>query len=140
MSALEFKGFNDSFILFSAICQIQYLLICVEKYIDVECPTKLRFEYILYYYLNSVLPCINQRLNTTFTMDSEYHSKLFRNAMAHYSLGVALKSDELIEDDPFGGLTQKFFQCDYFELKRNIISQLSGLAHQIKDYLKIHTR
>lgn len=131
------KSFNDSFILFSALCQIQYLLVCVERYIDEECPTKLRFEYILYYYLNAVLPCINQRLNTAFTMDSKYHSDLFRNAMAHYSLGVALKPDELIEDDPFGGLTQKFFQCDYYELKGNVIEQLSGLAKQIKDFLSL---
>lgn len=132
------KEFNDSFILFSALCQIQYLLLCVEQYIDEECPTKLRFEYVLYYYLNAVIPCINKRLNTTFAMDSKYHSDLFRNAMAHYGLGVALKPDELIEDDPFGGLTQKFFQCDYYALKQDIISQLCGLAQQIKDFLNIN--
>lgn len=131
------NSFNDSFILFSALCQIQFLLLCVERYIDEECPTKLRFEYILYYYLNAVIPCINNRLNTTFALDSKYHSDLFRNAMAHYGLGVALKLDELIENDPFAGLTQKYFHCDYYTLKENIISQLSKLAQQIKDYLKV---
>lgn len=131
------KGFNDAFILFSALCQIQFLLLCVERYIDEECPTKLRFEYILYYYLITVLPELNKRLKTSFAMDSEYYSDLFRNAMAHYSLGVALKPNELIEDDPFCGLTQKFFHCDYYVLKANIIDQLNGLAQQIADYLKM---
>lgn len=129
--------FSDKFILFSVLCQIQFVLICVEKYIDEECPTKLRFEYILYYYLIGVLPAINDRLKTSFTMDSKHYSDLFRNAMAHYGLGVALRQEELIEADPFGGLTQKHFNCDYYSLKKYVVEQLYGLSIQIKQYLKI---
>ncbi len=129
--------FSDKFVLYSMLCQIQFVLICVEKYIDEECPTKLRFEYILYYYLVAVLPSINSRLKSSFNMDSKHHLDLFRNAMAHYSLGVALKPEELIVADPLGGLTQKFFQCDYFSLKKDIINQLTDLAIQIKRYLGI---
>lgn len=130
--------FSDKFILFSILCQIQFILLCVWKYIDEECPTKLRLGYILYYYLIAVLPAINTRLKTSFTMDPKYHSDLFRNAMAHYGLGVALKQEELIENDPLGGLTQKYFKCDYNLLALGIIEQLYDLAQQLKQYLKIN--
>ena len=129
--------FSDKFILFSILCQIKYVLMCVEKYIDEECPTKLRFEYLLYYYLIVILPAINNRLKTSFSMDSKYHLDLFRNAMAHYSLGVALKPEELVESDPFGGLTQKYFKCDYYLIKKNIMDQLNELSLQIRRYLKM---
>lgn len=127
--------FNDNFILFSLLGQIQYLLICVDSYIIEECSTKLRFEYILYYYLVAIIPSINERLNVSLTIDTQYHSALFRNAMAHYSLGVALKPSEIIGSDPLGGLTQKYFDCDYNFLKNYITEHLNMLAKQIKSIL-----
>lgn len=128
---------NDKFVLFSLLCQIQFVILCVEKYITEECTTKLRFSYLQYYYLCGILPEINEKLQTQFSMDSAFVSSAFRNAMAHYKIGVALKPNEIIYTDPFFGLTQKFFICDYYATKKFVLDNLLALAIQIKEYLHI---
>lgn len=129
--------FSDKFVLFSLLCQTQFIINCVEKYIVEECTTKLRFLYLQYYYLSKILPEINQKLRTNFSMDVALVSCNFRNAMAHYKIGVALASNEIVYDDPFFGLTQKFFQCDYYSAKRFVINNLCALVRQVKEYLQI---
>lgn len=79
----------------------------------IDYSTKLRFSYILYYYVLHILPEINRKLSTQFVMDKKWNSDAFRNAIAHYKIGVALKNHELILSDPFYGLTQKYLHCDY---------------------------
>jgi hypothetical protein len=37
--------FSDKFVLFSILCQINFVLVCVNDYIIEECTTKLRFMY-----------------------------------------------------------------------------------------------
>ena len=58
--------FSDKFVLFSILCQINFLIYGVERWIKEETPTKLRFMYLLYYSLLELLPQINQKLNTAF--------------------------------------------------------------------------
>ena len=70
-------------------------------------------------------------------MDNKWHSDAFRNSMAHYKLGVALKDSELILSDPLYGLTQKFLGCDYNTLKNGVMQELSSLASQLKVFLKL---
>ena len=127
--------FSDKFVLFSLLCQINFVLVCVDKFILEECPVKLRFAYLQYYYVSHILSEINHSLGTMFIMNDKYVSDKFRNAMAHYKIGVALKQDEIVENDPFFGLTQKYFNCDYIALKTNIISELASLSHQICRFL-----
>ena len=131
------NAFSDSFVLFSLLCQIQFVLICVDKYITEECTTKLRFLYLQYYYLMQRIPEINNKLCSSFSMDNSLLSPAFRNAMAHYKIGVALKPNEIVYGDPFFGLTHKYFNCDYFTAKRFVTTQLMSLASQIKAYLHI---
>lgn len=131
------NGFSDKFVLFSILCQTQFITYCVEKYITEECTTKFRFLYLQYYYLSKVLPEINCKLHTEFAMDATLKLRQFRNAMAHYKIGIALKPDEINYGDPLYGLTQKFFHCDYYAAKRFIIDNLSALMCQIKSYLHI---
>ena len=57
--------------------------------------------------------------------------------MMHYKLGVALKENELVDDDYMFGLTQKFFNENYLTVKNEIISELKNLSFQIKNYLNI---
>lgn len=71
-----------------------------------EIPTKLRFSYILYYYLCDILPQVNSMHKTNFCLDTRYQFGEFRNAMAHYKLGVYLKTDEVIISDLMFGMTQ----------------------------------
>lgn len=131
------NAFSDKFVLFSLLCQAQFIMYCVDKYITEECTTKFRFLYLQYYYLSKVLPEINCKLHTAFTMDGALISDLFRNAMAHYKIGVALKQHEIIYDDPFYGLTQMFLHCDYFTAKQFVTNNLTVLISQIKTYLHI---
>lgn len=57
--------------------------------------------------------------------------------MAHYKVGVALRTNEIILTDPLFGLTQKFLGCDYFELKQTIKTILESVAEQIKGKLHL---
>lgn len=90
-----------------------------------------------YYYLAQLIPEINSKLHLKFDMDMSLVSPAFRNTMAHYKIGVALKAYEIVYEDPFFGLTQKFFDCDYYTVKEFVLNNLNGLATQIKSYLKI---
>ncbi|MHC1723528.1 MAG: hypothetical protein AB9836_10025 [Aminipila sp.] len=129
--------FSHKFLLLSMLCQINFVLYCVDKYIIDEIPTKLRLAYILYYYLLRILPDTNRVNNTSFLMDHRWDNRQFRNAMAHYKVGVVLKPSEIILDDPMCGLTQKILDCDYITVKCFIIQELKSLAVQIKAYLKL---
>ena len=131
------NSFSDKFVLFCILCQIQYVLYGVDDLILCECPTKLRFLYLQYYYICGFWDDLNNSLGTNFSMNEQYASEKFRNAMAHYKMGVALKPNEIICDDPLFGLTQKYFNCDYAMLKRTIKESLLRLANQLNDYLKL---
>lgn len=131
------NAFSDRFVLFSLLCQINYIIKCIDEYILDETTTKLRFSYILYYYTLHIIPEINQKLSTQFVVNDKWKSDAFRHAMAHYKIGVALKDHELIPSDPFYGLTQKYLGCDYSTLKDGIMQELTRLAQQLQVYLKL---
>lgn len=129
--------FSDKFVLFSILSQINFLLYGIEQWIVEEIPAKMRFSYLLYYSLLNVIPQMNQKLSTSFKMDGKWNSKQFRNAMAHYKLGIALKEEELIIDDELFGLTQKYFGVPYMTAKKAIVNELRKFSKQIGGYLQI---
>lgn len=129
--------YSHNFFLFSMLCQINFILIGINAFIKEEIPTKLRFSYILYYYLLKVIPDVNKELGVTLHMNNTYYSDKFRNAMAHYKLGVALQESEIIDNDIMFGLTQKYFGVDYMAVKQDIITELKSLSKQIKKHLDI---
>lgn len=129
--------FSYRFLLFTIYCQINFVIKCIDEFIDGEISTKLRLSYILYYYLLRILPDINTKYNCDFKMSDKYNSDVFRNAMAHYKLGVLLKEDELVENDIMFGLTQKCFSEDYLSVKDFIVEELKKLSNDIRDYLKL---
>ena len=132
--------FSDKFVLFSMLGQINFILYCLDGWIEEEIPTKLRFAYLLYFSLLHIIPQINSKLNIELQLDEQWKSREFRNAMAHYKLGVSLREDELILDDLLCGLTQKYFGRDYMYIKGVIINELKKLAIQIGKYLKLKDR
>lgn len=129
--------FSYRFVLFSILCQVNYILYAVDQYIVPEVSTKLRFAYILYYYLCDVLPHINATHGTSFTLNRSLYSQEFRNAMAHYKVGVYLKEHEIVPDDPMYGMTQKAFERDYYQTKNEIMRELESLSSQLELYLKL---
>jgi len=134
------NAFSDKFVLFSILCQINFVICCVDCWIQEEISTKLRFAYLLYYSLLHVIPQINLKLNAGFSMDEIWKSQQFRNAMAHYKLGIALKRNELINEDNLFGLTQKYFKTDYLTVKNGIMHELENFAHQIGNYLRLEDK
>lgn len=129
--------FSDKFILFSILCQINFIIYCVNTWIREEISTKIRFAYLLYYSLLHIIPQINWKLNTNLVINPKWESWQFRNAMAHYKLGVSLKEDELLSEDILFGLTQKYFKSDYLTVKKGIMQELESLACQIGKYLQL---
>lgn len=131
------NDFSDNFVLFSLLCQINFIIKCIDEFLLDETTTKLRFIYLLYHYIIKILPEINNKLSTNFTMDDKWINDKFRNAMAHYKIGVALKESEIDYSDPFYGLTQKYFKCDYASIKNSLIYNLKVLSDQLKSHLMI---
>ena len=127
--------YSDKFVLFSILCQINFVLEGINKTIIDETPTKLRFSYLLYYYLLKILPQINKKFRTDFKLSDKWCSGKFRNAMAHYKMGIALRENEIVFDDPLYGLTQKYLGTDYYTVKNDIIELIEKLASQLDDFL-----
>lgn len=131
------NAFSDKFVLFSILCQINFIICCVDSWIREEISTKMRFAYLLYYSLLHIITQINMKLNTNLVINSKWESWQFRNAMAHYKLGIALKEEELLSEDKLFGLTQKYFKSDYLTVKKDIMQEMENLACQIGDYLQL---
>lgn len=132
--------YSDKFVLMSILCQINFLLYGIEQWINNEIPTKLRFGYLLYYSLISVIEQINQKLGIALKINSKWKSDRFRNSMAHYKLGIVLKESNLIISDAMFGLTEKIFGEDYYTIKKSIYKELEKLAKQIGAYLDLPQR
>ena len=130
------RTYNTRFMLFSIMCQINFVVKAVNDFVKEETPTKLRFSYLLYYYLCGIISGVNDMCGTTLVIDQKYYSEQFRNAMAHYKLGVALKETDLKDDFDFG-LSQKLLNVEYSSLKKDIINELTYLGEQINHILKI---
>ena len=131
------NAFSDRFVLFSILCQINFVLKCIDGFLLNATTTKLRFSYLMYYYVMRLLPEINQKLSTNFQMDNKWVCDKFRNAMAHYKIGVSLQESEIITTDSFYGLTQKYYNSDFTTVKDSIIKNLSVLSEQLTVYLNL---
>lgn len=131
------RSFSNRFVLMSLLCQINFVLYCVDQYIVDETPTKLRLSYILYYYLCEALPRLEREGMVHFDFDNQYYSRDFRNAMAHYKVGRFLREDEMIMNDPMYGMTQKAFGLDYRTVKIMIYKSLYSLSKQLETYLNL---
>lgn len=129
--------FSEKFVLFCLMCQINFITECINKTILNEVSTKLRFGYLLYYYICDAINDINKKCKTMFEINNKYYSTEFRNAMAHYKLGVSLSEKDLMEDDLFFGLTNKILGKSFVEVKEFIYYELENLSKQIQKYLKL---
>lgn len=86
-------SYNVNFMLFSIMCQINFVKVANDLIKD-EMSKKLRFSN-LFYYLCNVISSVDDLCKTSLFIGNKYYSEEFRNCMAHYKLGVALKETEL---------------------------------------------
>ncbi|TDM42343.1 hypothetical protein ETI06_08310 [Macrococcoides goetzii] len=124
------------FFLFNLACLINFNLYGLKPLKKPFLPSILRINYILYYYINTVLKDVNKDNQTDFFIDTQYIDDLFRNCMAHYGIGNLLKQNEVDLNDPFGGLTQKVFKIDYVVLNKKIEDNLEALLNQINGHIE----
>ena len=125
----------DDFLLFSILCSINFVRTFINQYFVDEFPAKLRYAYLQYYYLTTLIPQMNQKLATNFTINNQYKNDSFRNCMAHYGLGVAISEADIVENDIFFGLSYKLLGMPYTEIKAAIYSELNMFAEQLTKYL-----
>lgn len=129
------QKYNQKFIFFNLICNINFILYGLNKLIIEDVPIKLRATYLLYYYLCSINSEINDYFNTSFNIDDRYSDSKVRNALAHYGLYQAL-GDDIIEDDLFGGLTNKYFNLNWINLLKELNNILLDYRDKILFYLE----
>lgn len=58
-----------------------------------------------------------------FLLNQSFYSQQFYNALAHYKTGVYLKAYEIVSEDTMCGMTQKAFNCDFYQPKNEIMGE-----------------
>ena len=127
----------DDFSLFSILCNVNFIRIFINQNFTDDFPSKLRFAYLQYYYLTGLIPEINQEIKTNFSINTQYKNDNFRNCMAHYGLGVALKESDIIENDMFFGLTNVLLGMPYSKIKAQIYAELDSFSDQLTRHLSL---
>ena len=123
---------DDGFVLFSVLCNINYVIEFIDTYFVEEIPQKFKFAYLQYYYLCDFIEEINTSVGTQFTLNDSLKSRDVRNCFAHYGLGQFMKEPDVDENDILKGITNKAFNKDYYSSKNLLYTYLRDLATQIK--------
>ena len=124
-----------SFVLFSILCSVNFVLEFVDKYFIEEIPQKFKFAYLQYYYLCDFIQDLNRKNNIDFYLNVSLVNTDFRNCLAHYGLGQYMNEEDIIDEDVLKGLTVKAFDMDYYSTKKLLYKYLSELVVQIKEYI-----
>lgn len=66
-----------------------------------------------------------------------YRDRHFRNAMAHYSLFVKIKDDEIDESVIGYGLFEKYFGVAFHVVNEEMITELKKTRDSIEEYVII---
>ena len=130
----------ETFSYFTILCAINFIIEFIDKLFIDEIPQKLKYSYILYYYLCGLVDEINIVDGTKFVIDNTLVDSRFRNCIAHYGLGQIMTSNDIIEDDLFGGLTNKIFNMNYLEVKNFVYEQLQNLEQQIENIIFLSSK
>lgn len=124
------------FVLFSLLCNINFVIEFIDGIILEEVPQKLKFAYLQYYYLCDFIDDVNLNNGTSLTLNKSLKNPEFRNCLAHYGLGQFFKNDsEVLNNDILKGLTNKAFSKDYADVKEELYMYLKELTAQIEKIL-----
>jgi len=122
-------------VLFSILCNINYVTVFIENYFTEEIPQKFKFAYLQYYYLCDFIKDLNGFNGSELTLDSSLQDRNFRNCLVHYGLGQYIEEKDIISTDVLKGLTLKAFHLEYIEVKRQLFDCLNRLRDQIQDII-----
>lgn len=132
-SKMFFDNSIDNFCCFSVLCAINFIVYFIENLFEEEIPQKLKYSYLLYFYLCRFVKNINNEIGSNYIIDDTLCNQNFRNCIAHYGLGQVMKDDDIISGDLLGGLTNKIFNMNYYEVKDFIYQELKKLGKQIEE-------
>lgn len=119
-------------VLFSILCNINYVTVFIENYFTEEIPQKFKFAYLQYYYLCDFVKDLNSYNDSKLAIDNSLQSRKFRNCLAHYGLGQYIEEKDIVSSDILKGLTTKAFHLDYAEAKSQMFECLDSLRDQIQ--------
>ena len=120
-------------VLFSILCNINYVTVFVENYFTEEIPQKFKFAYLQYYYLCDFVKEINAAKGTELVINDSMQNRDFRNCLARYGLGQYIAAEDIISSDMLKGLTMKAFNMEYMAAKQQLFEFLNCLSDQIQD-------
>ena len=124
-------------VLFSILCNINYVTVFIENYFTEEIPQKFKFAYLQYYYLCDFIKDLNSYNGSKLTIDISLKSREFRNCLAHYGLGQYIEEKDIASSDILKGLTIKAFHLEYIEAKQQLFDCLNRLRDQIQNTILI---
>lgn len=120
---------------FSIACGIKFITVFIEGFFLGECPQKFKYAYLQYYYLTELVDEIAEIDGINFQIDKSYRNRKFRNCLAHYGLGQYMEVFDIQSDKLYGGIIEKTFDKDYYEMKKIIYTELNNLVDQIEDII-----
>lgn len=118
-------------VLFSILCNINFVTVFIENYFTEEVPQKFKFAYLQYFYLCDFVKDLNSYNGSKLTIDCSLQSRDFRNCLAHYGLGQYMEEKDIVSSDILKGLTIKAFHLEYVEAKKQLFDCLNRLRDQI---------
>ena len=122
-------------VLFSILCNINYVTVFIENYFTEEIPQKFKFAYLQYYYLCSFMSDLNQANGTKIKLNASLCNRELRNSLAHYGLGQYMSEKDILSADTMKGLTIKALHMESIEAKQRLFDYLTELRDQIESII-----
>ena len=116
---------------FNLLCRVNFLL---EMLLPLNKNGFLSFRmmYITFYHLKFDLENLGLK---EIHYNMPYRNKLFRNAMAHYSLFGKLSTAEIIDNVTGYGLFEKFFEEHFEVINQALINELAKTRDSLEQYV-----
>lgn len=131
MSNHTFFKKENAIYAFNLLCRVNFIL---EMLLPLNKNGFLSFRmmYITFYHLKFDLENLGLK---EIHYNMPYRNKLFRNAMAHYSLFGKLSTAEIIYDVTGYGLFEKFFEESFDVVNQALINELTKTRDSLEQYV-----
>lgn len=131
MSNHTFFEKENAIYAFNLLCRVNFLLEMLLP-LNKNGFLSLRMMYITFYHLKFDLENLGLK---EIHYNMPYRNKLFRNAMAHYSLFGKLSTEEIIDNVTGYGLFEKFFKEPFEVVNQALINELTKTRDSLEQYV-----